>query len=336
MSQRPYGAVAMAAYARSSAMTDEVLARLRGFADVEAELLVGGFDPADPACADVLGRAEFLVTGWGCPVLDAAALDLMPKLRVVVHAAGSVKHHATEEVWRRGIAVSSAADANAAPVAEYTRAVILLALKRAFTLSRGLSTEGWPGPERRQPSGITRRTVGLVGASRIGRLVVDRLADLGVRVLISDPYLSAEEARGLGAELTELDDLVAASDVVSLHAPQLPETYHLMDARRLALMRDNAILVNTSRGSLVDTDALAAECASGRLDAVLDVTDPEPIPGDHPLLSMPNVFVTPHLAGAQGTEIALLGEYAVDDLRRFLAGEPMLGAVDVAELPRLA
>lgn len=334
MSQRPYGALAMAPYARVSALTDEVLQRLRGFAEVDTGLLVGDF--ADPAARDALGRAEFLVTGWGCPRLDAAALDAMPKLRVVVHAAGSVKHHVGEEVWRRGIAVSSAADANATPVAEYTRAMILLALKRAFTLSAQLTTVGWPGPDRRRPSGLVRRTIGLVGASRIGRLVAERLRDFDVRILMSDPYLDQAGAAALGVELVDLDTLVSTSDVVSLHAPQLPETHHLMDARRLALMPDGGILINTARGSLVDTDALVRECATGRLDAVLDVTDPEPIGGDHPLLALPNVFVTPHLAGAQGTEIALLGEYAVADLERFWAGEPMLGAVDVAELPRLA
>ncbi|MEV0648161.1 hydroxyacid dehydrogenase [Phytomonospora sp. NPDC050363] len=334
MSQRPYGALAMAPYARASALTDDVIARLSGFAEVDPALLVGDF--GDPALRDVLGRAEFLVTGWGCPAVDAAALDAMPKLRVVVHAAGSVKHHVSEEVWRRGIAVSSAADANAAPVAEYTRAMILLALKRTFTLSAQLTTIGWPGPDRRQPSGIVRRTIGLVGASRIGRLVVERLRDFNVRILMSDPYLDAAGAAALGVELVDLDTLVSTSDVVSLHAPQLPETRHLIDARRLALMPDGGILINTARGSLVDTEALVAECATGRLDAVLDVTDPEPIPTDHPLLGLPNVFVTPHLAGAQGTEIALLGDYAVADLERFLSGKSMLGAVDVAELPRLA
>jgi phosphoglycerate dehydrogenase-like enzyme len=260
----------------------------------------------------------------------------MPRLRVNVHAAGSVKHHTTEEVWRRGVAVSSAADANAVPVAEYTRAVIVLALKRAFTLSAGLSTVGFPGVDGRTPSGIVRRTIGLVGASRIGRLVVGQLRGLGVRLLMADPYLSEEDARGLGVELVGLDELVSTSDVVSLHAPALPETRHMIDARRLALMPDHAVLVNTARGSLVDHDALTAECATGRLDAVLDVTDPEPIPRDHVLLTLPNVFVTPHLAGAQGTEVELLGAYAIEDLRRFLAGEAMLGAVDIEDLPRLA
>ncbi|GLZ77780.1 2-hydroxyacid dehydrogenase [Actinorhabdospora filicis] len=331
---RPYGVLAMAEYARSSAVTDEVLTALGGFAEVDPGLLVADF--ADPAHAGALARAEFLVSGWGCPPLTAEALDRMPKLRVNVHAAGSVKHHTTEEVWRRGIAVSSAADANAVPVAEYTRAVIILALKRAFALSAGLSTEGWPSPDNRVPAGVVSRTVGLVGASRIGRLVIERLRDLGVRLVLSDPYLTAAEAAELGCELVDLDELVSTSDVVSLHAPELPETRHLMDGRRLAMMRDHAVLVNTARGSLVDTEALAKECASGRLDAVLDVTDPEPIPREHVLLTLPNVFVTPHLAGAQGTEIALLGSYAVADLRRFLAGEAMLGAVDIADLPRLA
>ncbi|GAB4005772.1 hypothetical protein GCM10029992_54610 [Glycomyces albus] len=139
--------------------------------------------------------------------------------------------------------------------------------------------------------------VGIVGASRIGRAVIGLLADHGVRTLIADPYLGPREARELGAEPVGLDDLCRRSDLVSLHAPALPETAGMIDARRLALLRDGAALINTARGSLVDTAALTAECATGRISAVLDVTDPEPLPPDHPLLRLPNVFVTPTWPG---------------------------------------
>ncbi|UBU16271.1 NAD(P)-dependent oxidoreductase [Nonomuraea gerenzanensis] len=144
-------------------------------------------------------------------------------------------------------------------------------------------------------TGLHDCTVGGIGASRIGRLVLQRLLAFDVRVLLSDPTLTPAEAALLGAEAVEPDELCRRSDPVTVHAPALPETHHLLDRRRLALLPDRAVLVNTARGSLVDTGALTGECVSGRLSAVLDVTDPEPLPAGHPLFELPNVLITPHL-----------------------------------------
>ncbi|GAA4915715.1 phosphoglycerate dehydrogenase-like enzyme [Stackebrandtia albiflava] len=334
MSQRPYGVLAMSRYARETAFPAPVLHRLDGHAEVPGTVLIDDFAAAD--VREHLERAEILVTGWGCPPITADVLDAAPRLRLVAHAAGSVKHHVTPAVWERGIAVSSAADANAEPVAEYTRAMILLGLKGALRHAAEYPALGWPGEARRGDCGYVGRVVGVVGASRIGRRVMALLRDWDTTLLVSDPYLTPDEAVALGARLVDLDELCATSDLVSVHAPELPETRHLLDDRRLAMMRDGAVLVNTARGSIVDTEALVRHCVSGRLSAVLDVTEPEPLPADHPLLHLPNVTVTPHVAGAQGTEIALLGDYAVAEIARFLAGEPLRGEVTAADLPRLA
>jgi phosphoglycerate dehydrogenase-like enzyme len=121
----------------------------------------------------------------------------------------------------------------------------------------------------------------------------------------------------------------------------LPETRRLIDDRRMGLMRDGGIIVNTGRGALIDTEALLRHCGgfpgrTGRLDAVLDVTDPEPLPVGHPLFALPNVLVTPHIAGALGTELSALGDFAVAEVGRFLHGEPLLGAVALEDLTRIA
>ncbi|WP_263579431.1 hydroxyacid dehydrogenase [Streptomyces sp. PSKA30] len=281
-----------------------------------------------------LTDVEILITGWRCPLIDAEVLDRAPRLRAVIHAAGTVKHHLAPAVFERGIAVSSAAAANAGPVADYTIAAMVLAVKRVFALARDPLTE----LDEHSPDGIGLHgaTVGIVGASCIGRLVIERLLPLGVNVLLTDPYVTPEEARSLGTRLVDLDTLVAAGDIVSIHAPELPETHHMFDGRRLALLRDGAVLINTSRGSLVDTDALTKECAAGRIDAVLDVTDPEPLPAGHPLRSLPNVLLTPHVAGAHGRELRLLGEFAASEVERFLTGQPLAGAVHAADLTRIA
>jgi phosphoglycerate dehydrogenase-like enzyme len=129
---------------------------------------------------------------------------------------------------------------------------------------------------------------------------------------------------------------MATSDVVSVHAPELPETRHLVSAERLAAMRPGAVLINTARGSLVDTQALVEQLEAGRISAVLDVTDPEPLPPGHPLLSLPNAFVTPHVAGAQGTELRRLTDLAIDEVERFTRAESPLYPVTADDLARIA
>ncbi|MEJ8661865.1 hydroxyacid dehydrogenase [Streptomyces halotolerans] len=332
-SPRPRVLVAMAPDVRQLALPDDVMARLRTLADV---MEVDADELTAPHTGPLLAEAEILLSGWGCPAIDEHVLSAAPRLRAVVHAAGSVKHHLTPAVWERGLTVSSAAGANAVPVADYTLSMVQLAAKRVF---RQASAYGKPGTlwQALNPDfGLHGRTVGVVGASRIGRLVLERLRAQPVRVLVADPYLDPAGAQALGAELRDLDKLLGASDIVTLHAPLLPETTGLLDERRLGLLRDGAILINTARGALVDTDALVPHCVSGRIDAVLDVTEPEPLPAGHPLIGLPNVLITPHVAGAMGTEVECLGAFAVDEIERFVQGRPLLGAVSAEDLSRIA
>lgn len=312
----------------------ELLVRLGRIADVRHDTVLARWD--DPMAGELLADAKVLLTAWGAPPIGPEVLNRAPLLGAVVHAAGSVKGLLSEEVWHRGIAVSSAAQANALPVVEYTVAAILFAGKRAFRLAYHYR-EGRPlDPKNGEDSGNNGLTVGVVGASRIGRLVLTALANHDMRLLLADPYVDQATAAALGACLVDLDTLCASSDIVTLHAPALPQTRNLLDDRRLGLIRSGGVVVNTARGSLVDTRALTRHCGAGRLDAVLDVTEPEPLPPGHPLLSMPNVFVTPHVAGARGNEVRRLGAYAVAEVERYLSGSPMHGAVTHHELARIA
>lgn len=290
--------------------------------------------PDDVSLA-LLADAEILVSGWGCPRLTADVLARAPRLRAVMHAAGTVKSLVSDAMWERGIVVSSAADANAGPVVAHTLALITLAARRTLAAAAGYP-KGWPAFSSR--TGADGSTVGIVGASRIGRGVLAGLrgSDAGYELLLSDPYVTDEDARALGATRVGLAELCSRSAVVSVHAPLLPETERLLDGRMLALIPDGGAVINTARGPIVDTDALTAECASGRLEAYLDVTDPEPLPPEHPLLALPNVLVTPHVAGAQGSELRRLGAYAVDEVARWVAGEPLHGEVGRRSLDRLA
>jgi len=326
----------MSPVARQRLFAPDAIERLKSVAEVDTDLVLTDFASRDARAA--LGRAEVILSSWGGPPLDALALAGAPRLRALVHAAGSVKPYVTEPAWRRGILVSSAAAVNAIPVAEYTLAMILLANKKAHRMARTYRErrtrldllEDFP------EAGNYAKTVGIIGASKIGRRVIELLSPHELRVLVCDPYLDDATARRLGAARAELDELLAASDVVSLHAPALPTTRHMLDRRRLALMRDGATLINTARGSLVDHDALVAELRPGRIEAVLDVTEPEILPPDSPLYDLPNVILTPHIAGALGVELRRLGASAIDEIARYAAGHAFAHPVTQAELARIA
>ncbi|GHC66353.1 2-hydroxyacid dehydrogenase [Streptomyces flavofungini] len=331
--RRPVAALAMGADVVDRVLAPGLRQRLARSVELAPGALTGGLTGADARA--VLARAEVLVTGWDCPRLTADVLAHAPRLRAVVHAAGSVKPVVTDALWDRGILVSSAADANAGPVVAYTLAAITFATKGALPAAARYA-ERWPPFTER--TGADARTIGVIGASRIGRRVIAALnaSDAGHRVLLTDPYVTPAEARTLGVDLVGLPELCRASSVVTLHAPQLPETRGLLSADMLDLIPDGGVVVNTARGSLLDTDALTRACAAGRLDAFLDVTDPEPLPPGHPLLALPNVLVTPHIAGAQGSEVRRLGEYAVAEVERYVRGDVLLGRLRREDLGRLA
>lgn len=333
---RPTIVLSMAPALTRDLFDDALLARLGRAGEILDPHPLARFD--DTRAEALLARADLLLTSWGCPPLDEALLARAPRLRAVVHAAGTVKQHVTAACFARGLAVTSAAAANALPVAEYSLAAILFANKKIFRLrDRYREVRGFRlWPQEMPGMGNYRKVVGIVGASHIGRRVLDLLRPFDLDRLLFDPFVDAAGAAALGAEKVELDALLARSDVVSLHAPSLPSTRHLLDARRLALLRNGATLINTARGALVDADALERELVSGRIDAVIDTTEPEILPAGSPLYELPNVFLTPHVAGSLGSETRRMAELAVDEVERFARGEPFRHALAAADLSRVA
>lgn len=292
--------------------------RLAELLDIEWDASTSAAGIPDPT------GVELLIAGWGAT--PAGQHDLAPftRLRAVVHWGGGIGW-LDEQAAGRGIPISTAKAANAIPVAEFTHAMIALAAKDAFWLSRRYCTEqGFIAREQAAPrAGLYDTTIGIVGASAIGTLVMQKLRENDVRVLLYDPYASSTDAAALGAELVDdLVDLAARSDVLSIHVPEMPSTVGMVSADVLAALRDGGTVINTARGPLVDQDALVAELQRGRLRAILDVTDPDPLPAGHVLYTLPNVFLTPHLAGSMGTELRRLGESALVEIERFVAGDP--------------
>jgi len=336
MSTPPTVALAMLPMLNAELMTEAHWSRLESLCVVpDREPLTTFFEPR---ALDVLSRTEILLTGWGCPMIDAAVLDQAPRLRAVVHAAGTVKQHMDPICWQRGIAVTAAAAANAVPVAEYTLAAILLANKKILRLHQryreAREFRWWP---MEFPGlGNYRKVVGIVGASYVGRKVIELLRPFDFEIVVYDPFLDSAAASALNVRQLEFDELLRQSDVVSLHAPALPETHHLIDRRRLALMRDGATLINTARGWIIDHAALEDELRSGRIDAIIDTTEPEILPADSPLYDLPNVFLTPHIAGSMGTETQRMADLALDEVERFVNGQPFRYAIRENDLARIA
>jgi phosphoglycerate dehydrogenase-like enzyme len=328
---RPTVGIAMELRWMPLVLGDAAFAAIREMADVVLPVVQDDFAELGADLASV----EVLITGWGSPRIDAHVLSTMPRLRAVLHAAGSVKGHLLPDVWRRGVVVTSAADANAMPVAEYVLAMILLAGKGVPARAAEYATDPAVLGAGHPDVGNLGRVVGIVGASRIGRRVIELLQPFDVEVIVADPTLDRSATVGPAA-VVGIDELFRRADVISLHAPLLPETVGLVSGSRIASMRPGATLINSARGALVDEAALVDALRAGRIRAVLDVTVEEPLPMGHPLRQVPGVVLTPHVAGAQGNELRRLGDSVIADLRRIVAGSPPHAPVSLDALDSIA
>ncbi|WP_214321233.1 hydroxyacid dehydrogenase [Nonomuraea sediminis] len=308
---------------RADVYPAHVLERLADLVEWQAPAMTREQLAADPR---VLSEVEILLSGWGAPVLDAGLLGHAPRLRAVLVAAGSVHPLTTPDFWARGIPIVSAASANAIPVAEFTLAQILLALKQFHRISREIKELG-RYPDEVHVAGAYRSRVGLLGLGEIGRRVASQLRAFDLEVVAYDPHAPAR----LGIPLLPLAELFETCEVVSVHAPLLPETTGLVDGPLVARLSAGATLINTARGAVLDEPSVV-EVLRGRPDltAVLDVTWPEPPEPGSPLYGLPNAVLTPHLAGAMGAERGRMGELVLAEVAHLAAGEPLRHAVDPA------
>lgn len=310
-----------------------VIQRVARLTDLEPETLAdpgAGAEISQPLTS--LSDIRVLITGWGAPALDAHVLDRLPSLELVVHAAGTVRGIVTDELWARGIRVSTAASANAISVADFTIAQIHLSLKNAWRLAAETAATAQTA-KRAAVRGLDGATIGLIGLGRIGRLVAQRLQNLDVEVIAYDPFVTPEECARLGAASHDLATVFARADVLSIHAPLTEQTSQMVTRELLLSLPSHATIINTARGGLVNHDMLA-EVLTTRTDlfALLDVTDPEPLPERHPLLTLENTFMTPHIAGSLGTEEARLGAVAAREVVRFAREAPLAHELEEGRL----
>ena len=255
---------------------------------------------------------------------EPVPVDLLPELKLVANFGVGYDRLGIEELWRRGIAVANTPGVLSAATADLTFALILAVRRRVVEGDARVRRGEWRGSwaDGFLAEELTGSTLGIIGLGRIGQAVARRAQGFELRVL----YAQRTRAETDLGEFRELDELLAESDLVTVHAPLTPETRGLLDARRLALLRDGAAVVNTARGEIVDESALAAELVSGRLRAGLDVFTHEPhVPEE--LLELPNVVLTPHLGSATRQTREAMTRLVVDNVLAFERGEPLVSLV---------
>ncbi|MBC7783412.1 MAG: hydroxyacid dehydrogenase [Burkholderiales bacterium] len=286
----------------------------------------------------ILEPADAVITGWGTIRLSPAMLANANRLKLIAHSAGTVKSLVDEWVFDHGIRITTAASANAVSVAQYTVAMMVSLLKQIPWIAQAYARGDQEETRRRRQliRELMDMDVGIIGASRVGREVIAILRSYPrLTVKCFDPYLTPEQAAQLGVQPATMQE-VCRCQVVSIHAPDTPETHRMLGPRALALLPDHAVLINTSRGALVDEDALHTELKKRPLYVCLDVTDPEPPRADSPLRTAANVILTPHVAGALQQACKDMGELAISETLRFFAGQPLQHEVTRDMLPTQA
>lgn len=290
-----------------------------------AELVdvIAPFQKADilDRAPELLSEVNVIMSGWGAPHLDQRFLDAAPNLEAFFYAGGLF----CPEVWPSKVVVCSAIHANSIPVAEYTLAQIILSLKHVYPAVQALKETRAKTYSLDYVPGAYGSRVGLIGLGNIARLLIDLLKNIDVTIAAYDPGLPSDEFQRLGVEEMSLNEIFRECDVVSLHAPVLETTKGMITGALIENMKNGATFINTAKGILIREEELA-NALRKRTDlfAILDVTNPEPPELSSPLWHLPNVLLTPHIAGSHGHERHRVGQCMVDDLRNFITGRPLL------------
>jgi phosphoglycerate dehydrogenase-like enzyme len=269
-----------------------------------------------------IANIDVCLTHWSCPTFTKDVLENANRLKLIVHAAGSVADLVTEQVYERGIKVCSANTIMARYVAEGVLADILSGLRLIPQQAYDLKYRKIWQKRLVESQSLYGAKVGLVGLGTIGRFLIPLLEPFQVQIKVYDPYISPSSIQNFPrVELASLQEVLEWGDVISIHASLTQETRGLLNEDTLKWIQDGALLVNTARGAIVDEKALIAELNKGRFNAVLDVFETEPLPGDSPFRSLDNVILLPHVAGITAREGM---SYAmIEEIQRFSHGEPL-------------
>jgi phosphoglycerate dehydrogenase-like enzyme len=300
--------------------------------------LVGPAMDADEVVNDptILRDVDVIFSGWGAPPISPVLLENAPRLRAIFYAGGSIRFLVNDTFWARGLRITSSYAMNGLAVADYAVGAILFGLKHGFTYALGARQNGSHLEERSAP-GVYGSTLGIISMGAAGRALRERVRGFDLNIIAHDPFLSDADAAALEIKMVGLDELFQQSDVVSLHTPELPETLGLIQGSHFSQMKKGSLFINTARGAIVDEPAMIRVLQTRPdITAILDVTEPEPPMPGSPLYSMPNVVLTPHIAGAMGRECRRMGRCMIEEFDRWQRGDAMLWEITQEKLVHMA
>ena len=304
---------------RANVISERALAKLKSL----AEVVMNEGDNSDESVKKAIKDADIAITSWGNTTLHEGILNECPNLKLVVHAAGSVKPIVSDELWKRGIRVCASTKPLGIGVAETTLGFAISASKNFYQFNDDIHNGGY-NENKANVKELYEITVGVISAGWVGRHFIKLMNNFGVDILLYDPYVTEEQAAEMGCKKAQFKELLEASDIVSIHAPSIPSTNHMFNEETLKYMKKDAILINTSRGTLIDENALYRHMAAGNLKyACLDVYDPEPLSVDNPLRTLKNVILTPHIAGLAANGRLRIGMHAAEQIENFINGKPL-------------
>lgn len=268
--------------------------------------------------------ADYLFSTWGMlPLTKEEIKAYFPNIKAIFYGAGSVQYFA-RPFLESGVRIFSAWAANAVPVAEYAYAQILLANKGFYRSAQLFSKEGQPAARAffQHFGGNYRAKIGILGAGMIGKMVIEKLSGHPFEIYVFDPFLPDEKAKEMGVIKTDLKDIFANCSVISNHLANNEQTVGILNKTHFDLMQDYTTFLNTGRGAqVVEADFCEVLEKNPTITAVLDVTFPEPPLEDSPFYRLPNVFLTPHIAGSSGFEVERMGVYMLEEFRAIQNGK---------------
>lgn len=310
---------------RDTFLTEENIAKLETLGDVTWNELGRPF--TEEELAQQIKGHDVIITGGGTPPISEKVVEQADKLQLIAHYGGSVKNHVSDAAYEKGVRVVCGNDAFAHSVAEGTMAYMLASLRRIPLYNRQVHENGWGDLDYVNES-LSYKTVGLVGFGDVSKYLVQMLKPFLTEVLVYSNHLSEEQAKELGVEKVELEELFRRSHVVSLHCANRPENYHLVNAERLAMMRDGALIVNTSGTVVIDEEALYQQCKTGRLRAAIDVHETEAeLPLQSKLRWLDDALLIPHHAGPTIDRRQTAAKIIIEDIENLKNGRPLLHEV---------
>ncbi|HWL52234.1 MAG TPA: hydroxyacid dehydrogenase [Chthoniobacteraceae bacterium] len=285
------------------------------------------------------GEADVVISSWGTARVDAEVLAKADRLKLVCHAAGSVRPVVSEALWERKVRVTSSAAAIAYGVAEFTLGLLLSCSKRVPWFGVGTRQGYWQEPQASFGGAfeIYQQNIGIIGAGHIGRILIRLLKSFTCQVLVYDPYLSAGEAEKLGVrKVDELEELFSTCRAVTLHAPTHENTRHMLRGHHFAALQKGSLFINTAGSIQIHEEEFLAELRKGNFVACIDRCNLEPVEQDHPYRHLPNVLLTPHIAGVIAENRLRIGTMVVDEIEQLINGGAFFHEVTLEDLAKMA